>query len=163
MVNSTGSISKILSADASGKVNAGALPQGFYRVYSGKQEIARFCVVTPGLQKSAIRSVAQLDFGRKGYWSLEMTARCSELAQLAGVNYVRERYGWGWASTEPQKGNFNLRELKSWLETEKKYGLKTIMPFMGLPKWAVRPGESGYGDLRETYHSSREHARLLIL
>ena len=161
LTNTTGSIQKKLSPVTSRKVNAGKLPQGFYRVWSGKQEIARFAVVTPGLQRSAVKSVAQADFGRKGHWTTAMTARCSELAQLAGVNYVRERYGWGWASTEPQKGKFNLDELKGWLKTEQQYGLKVIMHFMGLPRWAKQPGDSGYGDLRETYHSAKEHARRL--
>lgn len=152
------------SADHPGRfiADAGRLPPGFYHVWTEGTECARFAVVPPDIQRTASNSVAQLDFGRNGAWSRRKNERCAELAALAGVTWVRERFGWGWPSYEPQRGKFFADPIIAFMEPEKRHGLKILFSHMGLPKWAAAKDESGYGaDLRDTYRSSAEIARRL--
>lgn len=166
--NATGSLVREAVAvdaapDGGFELNLGHLPFGFFRLWrKGGEEAARFSVVPPDLQRVAVHSVAQLDFGRNGNWTVARNARCSRLAALAGVTWVRERFGWGWASYEPRRGEFRTDDMMAFLEPERKAGLKVMFHFMGLPPWAAAPGESGYGaDLRDTYRSSAAVAQRL--
>lgn len=84
------------------------------------------------------------------------------MAALAGVTWVRERFGWGWASWEPERGVWNTDGMMPFLGPEREAGLKVMCHFMGLPRWAAAAGESGYGaDLRDTYRSSAAIAERL--
>ena len=166
--NATGSLLReavAADADQSGRfvLDFGRLPAGFYRLWQkGGEEAARFSVVPPDLQTTAADSVAQLDFGRNGTWDAARNERCAALAALAGVTWVRERYGYGWASYEPERGNLQTDGIMAFLVPEHQAGLKAMFHFMGLPAWAAAKGESGYGaDLRDTYRSSAAVAERL--
>ena len=169
VVNETGGEERrVVAADAAaehaGRFSAGVgrLPPGFYHVWMEGVECARFAVVPPDLQRVASNSIAQLDFGRNGGWSRHKNERCAELAGLAGVTWVRERFGWGWPSYEPQRGKYVTDPMAAFMEPEKRHGLKILFSHMGLPGWAAAKGESGYGaDLRDTFRSSAEIARRL--
>ena len=162
-----GEVRHVAAADASAhpgrfSATAGHLPPGFYHVWRGETECARFAVVPPDLQRTASNSVAQLDFGRNGVWSRRKNELCAEMARLAGVTWVRERFGLGWASFEPRRGEYVVDPMLAYMEPEKRCGLKVLFHFMGLPKWASAKGESGYGaDLRDTYRSAAGIASLL--
>jgi hypothetical protein len=134
-------------------LNLGKLSPGFYHIFRAAQERARFCVVAKNIQARSAKSLAQMDLGRNGSWPIETTKKVSKLCQLAGVQYIRERWGYGWASMEPEKGKFNLQPMMDFLEIEKQYGLKVTLVLMGLPSWAGRE----YGDdLRDTFTSAKE-------
>ena len=160
IVNAPGTLRRSVKTGAEqnglSPVDAGPLPPGFYSVFHGKTEAARFAVVAADIQAHAAKSVAQVDFGRNGLWPLDLTRRAAELARLAGVTWVRERWGFSWRSIEPERDKFITGPMTDFLKIEKENHLKTTFILMDAPHWAG----AGYGDdLRDTFRIARTLAK----
>lgn len=151
LTNTTGTVSKKISSKDE-RLNCGGLPPGFYSLTLNGELKGRFAVVAPDIQAKAKKSVAQLDFGRNGNWPASITAKAAKLARLAGVNRIRERWGIGWRSMEPEQGKYVTGPMKEFLALEKAENLYVTFIFMDFPDWVKRG--AGYGeDLREMYKS----------
>lgn len=158
LTNATGTVNRKVSGSGD-QLNCGQLPPGFYSLTLDGELKGRFAVVAPGIQAKAVKSVAQLDFGRNGNWPASITAKAAKLARLAGVNRVRERWGFGWHSMEPEQGKYVTGPMKEFLALEKAENLYVTFIFMDFPGW-VRRG-AGYGeDLREMYRSVGKFAEI---
>ncbi len=159
LCNATGTVCKKVSCKGE-ELNCGKLPPGFYSLTLNGELKGRFAVVAPGIQEKAKKSVAQLDFGRNGNWPASITAKAAKLARLAGVSRVRERWGIGWLSMEPEQGSYVTGPMKEFLALEKAENLYVTFIFMDFPRW-FRRGAGGYGeDLRDMNKSAGKFAEL---
>lgn len=62
----------------------------------------------------------------------------SEMMQLAGIEWIRDRISWG--EVEPQRGKFNWGKYEKSVNAQASRGVKISMVFHSAPDWAKDPG-----------------------
>ncbi len=154
----------VMPPDTATAVEIGKLPPGWYRIgwsdASGKEQAwTTAAVLTPLLAPTPQDSPICVDSATA--WFAEgdpgNQKRLSQLAALAGVNWVRDRMRWRDIQPQPDQLLENTTYDSS-ATIQHDHGLKVLQVFHDTPRWAALP-QRGTGriptDLRHVYRFAR--------
>jgi len=144
IVNRAG-LTRQLSADAAGAVNAGKLPAGYYEIFdAAKVELGKF-VIVPAVYPNDQNSRLGVDYALGSAPDLpadrtlrrELIERNAAMAKLAGVRHVRERLNLNRGVKKMPDGKIAVDDFAGLtaVQTAKNAGFTVCAMFQNMPPW----------------------------